>query len=289
VRQEEKKGIAVALNNGLDACTGDVVFRLDADDIACPSRVRSQLQYLQTHPEVSIVGGAIRTFTETASEGFVLNRMFYPFPVEPGRVRWELLFSCPLAHPAVALRRSLVAEHGPLYPTGVDAEDHACWLRLAARGVQMANVPDIVTFIRRHPDSRSAQHSKDLRASSQKEVAAHLQELCNLQDEDDQPRVEDVAFLWGDALPTSRAEAARATKILERALSGMPSAPICVSRFREEDCRRRKAALACSCLASGDVDAGAALVQGLLAATGNGSTGRVPKSLAELLGAGIVG
>eukprot|EP00928_Gymnodinium_smaydae_P043679 TRINITY_DN29221_c0_g1_i1.p1 TRINITY_DN29221_c0_g1~~TRINITY_DN29221_c0_g1_i1.p1 ORF type:complete len:744 (-),score=167.83 TRINITY_DN29221_c0_g1_i1:17-2218(-) len=284
--RSSRGGVAAALNDGLGLCRGDVVFRLDADDLACRCRVSAQLAFLRDRPEVAIVGGSIRTFAPSSS-GFQLNRTFYPFPVESNRVRWEMLFGCPLAHPAVAMRRSLVEDFGPrLYPEGVEAEDHACWLRLARRGVQFANVPDTVTLIRRHPGSRSAQHARALKISSQSEVARFLAELNAERGKSNEAVLpEDVAALWGDKLPKTREDAERAVRVLEAALECIPASPGAERRFCEDDCRRRKAALTCSCLASGDVDVGSALIQGLLASKTAG--GAAPKSLGELLGAGL--
>lgn len=128
-------------------------------------------------------------------------------------------------------------------------------------------------------------HAKELRISSQEQAALLLPSICGAKVDVD---AQDVAALWGDRLPSTSAEAGRATQVVEALLASVPSAPGCVRRFCEEDCRRRKAALACSCLASGDVDAGAKLVQGLLAARPQGSA-NAPKNLGELLGAGMLG
>ncbi|HEX5001095.1 MAG TPA: glycosyltransferase family A protein, partial [Bacteroidia bacterium] len=54
--QEPVKGIVNALNTGLNHCKGEYIARMDADDISLPGRLQNQAHYLQSHPEVGLVG-----------------------------------------------------------------------------------------------------------------------------------------------------------------------------------------------------------------------------------------
>ena len=49
-------GISSRLNQTLDTGTGRYYARMDGDDVSYPERFEHQLQFLQTHPEVNLVG-----------------------------------------------------------------------------------------------------------------------------------------------------------------------------------------------------------------------------------------
>src|SRR6476661_6105481 len=52
-------GYAAALNELLGLARGELVARMDADDVALPERLLRQVNYLRAHPEVVCVGTAV--------------------------------------------------------------------------------------------------------------------------------------------------------------------------------------------------------------------------------------
>lgn len=56
ILHQQNSGISVALNNGLQHCTTPYIARLDADDVAVPTRLAEQVAFLQTCPEIGLVG-----------------------------------------------------------------------------------------------------------------------------------------------------------------------------------------------------------------------------------------
>ncbi len=56
-----QKGIAAALNTGLEVCRGDVFVRCDSDDLLPPGRLQQQLAFLDKHPEYAAVCGGFQT------------------------------------------------------------------------------------------------------------------------------------------------------------------------------------------------------------------------------------
>ena len=45
-------GLGLALREGLEHCSYELVARMDSDDIAKPNRFEEQLNYFQEHPEI---------------------------------------------------------------------------------------------------------------------------------------------------------------------------------------------------------------------------------------------
>jgi len=57
-------GLAAALNRCLETVSSDLVARMDADDVARPTRLAEQVAFMRAHPEVVVCGTWIEYFTE---------------------------------------------------------------------------------------------------------------------------------------------------------------------------------------------------------------------------------
>ena len=62
-------GLGQALNAGLNACQHDWVMRMDTDDICVANRFEQQINFIQSHPEIDVLGGQIIEFEKQLSQG----------------------------------------------------------------------------------------------------------------------------------------------------------------------------------------------------------------------------
>lgn len=139
-----RTGIVTALNRGVIEARGDLVARMDADDVALPRRFEVQAARLDADGSLAAVGGA----HEAIDTRGVAWRTHRP-PSEPARVAAALLHVNCLCHPAMMLRReALAAIDGPYRGQFPLAEDYDLWLRLAER-CAIGNVPEVVLRYRR--------------------------------------------------------------------------------------------------------------------------------------------
>ena len=114
---------------------------MDSDDISMPTRFEMQVKYLEAHPDVSVVGGAMQEFN---SENPCVNVRHYP------RTNADVLRSiykaCPIAHPTVMMRMSMFREGGLHYDERFrTSQDIALWYDAVCAGYKIANL-DEVTF-----------------------------------------------------------------------------------------------------------------------------------------------
>lgn len=151
----ENRGPAGAANAGLDACTGEYIVRLDADDIALPDRVAMQVAFMDAHPDIGASGGRLDLFGSTSSS--------WSFPLAPDDCAAQLLFGVPVSQGASILRRSVLEAHqlryDPQWPR--IGEDWLFWTRMG-RHTRFANLPDTVTLYRRGEQNIS--HGRDRHA-----------------------------------------------------------------------------------------------------------------------------
>ena len=69
INNHKNQGLIAVLNQGLDLCTGEYVARMDSDDISMPQRFEKQVQYMDEHQEVGILGTWIDFFPTTTMQG----------------------------------------------------------------------------------------------------------------------------------------------------------------------------------------------------------------------------
>ena len=147
-------GIVGALNDGLAAATGEFIARMDADDIATPSRFAEQLTYLQAHPECIAPGTAGKVID---SSGNVVDEHAPETSHEAIEAALLRGNGGALYHPTAMFRTAAVRAVNGYDPAYCKAEDLDLYLRLSHTG-QLANLPTIGLKYRHHLKSTNFVH-----------------------------------------------------------------------------------------------------------------------------------
>ncbi|CAM2829894.1 glycosyltransferase [Rariglobus hedericola] len=146
VRNATNRGISQSANSLLDLPSdARYVARFDGDDVCAPERFELQVAYLDSHPDVGVVGSSLSMMD---AAGTITDHR--TFPSTDSELQIELLFNCPLAQSAVMLRRCIIGQHGVRYdPALHTSEDYDLWCRLSCL-THLANLPKELTAYRRH-------------------------------------------------------------------------------------------------------------------------------------------
>lgn len=143
LKNEKNIGLTKSLNKGIKYVTSSLIARMDSDDISEPTRFEKQADFLQAHPEVDIVGGALREFND---ENPNLRIRHYPETNE--EVKKYIVKASPLAHPTVMMRRSIF-DNGLCYNEKYrTSQDIALWYDALLKGHKIANIQDITINFR---------------------------------------------------------------------------------------------------------------------------------------------
>lgn len=169
-RRQENKGLAFSLNELLAIIQSKeykYIARMDADDIAVSYRFEKQISFLQNHPDIDLVGGAIN---EIDSRGHDWGKVI-TYPCSPKECRAFFAKRNPVAHPTVMFRRSFFEKAGWHYPTDyVRNEDTRLWHEGYKHECKIANLPDVVLNFRITDDMFKQRRNGKVFAKSQLEL-----------------------------------------------------------------------------------------------------------------------
>lgn len=115
-------GTAAAANRGIEAARGEIILRLDADDIAEPAHVGRLVAALDEDRELGLVGHAV-TLIDEADRVVGAQRM----PETDLEIRWTILFHNPFYHSTIAYRRGCFEAAGRYRIDELVSQDHYLW------------------------------------------------------------------------------------------------------------------------------------------------------------------
>jgi len=143
---QREPGIAAARNEAMSHAGGIYCAVNDSDDISLPHRLERQIEFLESHPEISLCGAWIQTFGAGSAQ-------IRQTPPNDESIRSLMMFLCPFAHSTVVWRRADIARTGQNYLLH-SSEDYDLWARLLPH-IHFANLPEVLVHYRVHEGQRS--------------------------------------------------------------------------------------------------------------------------------------
>ncbi|MEX2445069.1 MAG: glycosyltransferase family 2 protein [Alkalispirochaeta sp.] len=131
------RGLVPALTTGWEASRGQYIARMDADDTCDPARLRLQADFLDSHPEIGVVGTAATMPPNADNEGYRRYTRWVNGLHHWRQIRRAQFIESPLIHPTVMFRREVMERCGG-YREGPFPEDYELWLRWFSQGVRAA-------------------------------------------------------------------------------------------------------------------------------------------------------
>lgn len=208
----ENRGLIATLNEGLAVARGELVARMDADDVAYPWRLSRQVDVFKQQPDLALCGAGV---------DFLLgNRIVkgLPDPVFKDNPLYILsIFFTIFMHPTVVYNRNIIKGDVLYYDENYKhAEDFDLFRRLTDR-YPAAMIPENLIAYRIHGDSVTNRHKREMRMTHLKIVAE------NLEREGLTPNTRDLRDV-GDAVSTETVRRAAGWILaLEERISGLPA------------------------------------------------------------------
>ena len=146
LKNERNRKLSFTLNRCLEAATGELIARMDGDDISHRDRFDKQVAYLFGSSGYS-VGCAMRRFDE---KGF--RDVMHPVLVPD---RWTLRYRVPFYHATILTYKKVFdALHGYNDTDRTTrVEDRDLWFRFYANGFSGANIDEVLYDVRENADT----------------------------------------------------------------------------------------------------------------------------------------
>lgn len=144
VRLPEHRGLAPALNAGLQHCSHEFVARMDSDDISHPLRCHKQLARFRQDPNLAILSGTVAEFEDSPVN--ITGQRALP-TAYTDICRFSRKRS-PFNHPAVMYRKSAVLFAGGYDESHPYFEDYDLWIRMLQTGFRAANLREPILYMR---------------------------------------------------------------------------------------------------------------------------------------------
>ncbi len=143
IENQTNSGSAFSMNIGIEIARGEYIARMDADDVSLPERLATQVTYLDSHPNVGIVGTWVRVIGDS-------HEYVWDYESDPEELKARTLFDCRLAFPSVMMRAVFLKKNNLSFNTAWRrAEDYDMWARAATYG-SIANIPEVLLKYRLH-------------------------------------------------------------------------------------------------------------------------------------------
>lgn len=137
LNNEHNKGLIYSLNRGLDKARGTYIARMDDDDRSLPERFGFQINYMDEHPHITVVGTAVylddvdikKYTTGGSSDAKETNIISY--------------MQVPLRHPTAFIRHDFIKKHHIRYSSKYpSAEDTHFWYLIGRKGGKITNITE---------------------------------------------------------------------------------------------------------------------------------------------------
>jgi len=147
--QREHRGFSPSLNEAIQLSKGNYIARMDADDIAMKDRLRLQYDFLESHPDIDILGGQAEVVDERGKSICITQN-----PPSWKNISKHIKYACPVGHVTFFVRKE-VYELTKGYRVLPPADDYDFLLRAFDMGFKMRNLPDILVKYRQSQNGMS--------------------------------------------------------------------------------------------------------------------------------------
>lgn len=174
LKNKLNRGIVYTLNRGLDEIYTKYIIRMDADDIAFPTRIEELVNFMELNEDVVVCGSGYEIFGKD-------NKIQIPEGSHE-EILAKSLFYNPMNHPTTAIRLSSIRDNGIFYSEKVPhAEDWMLWIKLMKIG-RFSNIPKVLLRYRLEGQNISFKHRNTRKLRLQgvyKELFKRLGIECN--------------------------------------------------------------------------------------------------------------
>lgn len=152
VKNSVNKGIAFSTNRGIEISKGKYVALLDDDDMAVVNRIELQVNYLEEHSEIDILGGWTETISDTGK-----HIGYYAQPrTNPKYIKALLLFGWwGFGNGTTMMRKHFLEDSGLRYEDNCYGTQDLRFFMKASKIGTISAIDDLLLYKREHGKNES--------------------------------------------------------------------------------------------------------------------------------------
>lgn len=163
------RGLIASLNIGLKEAKGELIARMDADDISLPERIEKQVKFMDENLNIGASGTWLQFFGKQTD--------VVKFPTNPKEVNLRFLLGVQIGHACSIIRKELITKFNLSYdPVYKYSEDTDFWVRVL-KHCDISNIPEVLYLYRKTDTQISAVNYAEMMQSFCKAVNRHFQSI----------------------------------------------------------------------------------------------------------------
>ena len=139
-----RKGVAGAINTGLDLAKGKYITRMDSDDISVPKRLERQVSFLENNDKYDICSANLSAFGARTTGG-IYREQEAPY-------KWLFLWQNPIPNAPTMYRSSVIRENNLRLNNYIVASDYDFFCRMVLHG-KVHFIEEVLYKYRIHSES----------------------------------------------------------------------------------------------------------------------------------------
>lgn len=154
IKNSENKGLIYSLNLGLESSKGELIARIDSDDLWVDDRkLEKQIDFMENEG-VGLLGTGAKAIDENGNTLFFIN-----LPTEDAKIRKSILVKNCFVHSSVLFNKELAMKCGGYKPEQKFVEDYGLWMRMG-QIAKLANLPELMVGYRVNQKGETQKNNK---------------------------------------------------------------------------------------------------------------------------------
>lgn len=145
-QNRKRQGLAKGLNFLIGKAKGKYIARMDGDDISMAARLKEQVEFLDKHPKVALIGCWTKIIND---KGAIVGESRRP--TEYQKIRKVILASDSFVHPSVMFRKNIFTKIGGYNEDYFYSQDYDLFLRFVIK-YPCVNIPQYLLKFRWQSD-----------------------------------------------------------------------------------------------------------------------------------------
>ena len=133
LKNKVNRGLAYSLNKAISLCDGELIARVDSDDIQHINRIEDQVIYMKNNPKIDLVCSAAYIRNSKGCKKIIM-------PETHKEISSRLKKTNCIIHPTTMIRGDFFLKYGLYNETFRRAQDYELWLRALKKGARFGGL-----------------------------------------------------------------------------------------------------------------------------------------------------